>query len=488
MNLRRARFDDTWRKVFTRAYTSRLTRVSFEGLQSLNDSDIHFRSGITAIVGANGVGKSTLLAAVADLLANGEGADDSNHRTRLKGSRLTGVVGHAGQNLTLSLQDGADGAREATGQQFGGEYQWLDPSSLAGRYMTQIGVDKNFADLLESVAPLHFDADELEIANYMVGKKYTDVSVYEIVDYAGFERFPYFKVTAAGITYGSEGMGRGELSLLLVYWTLRDLPRDSILVLEEPETHVSPKSQDCLMNIVAKFSLEKGIWTIITTHSPTIIRHIPPEHLRLLSRGAGFADVQENVAKTEIALLLGGGVKLTGAFLVEDQAAKDFLTTLLDEKAPALLKQYEIISAVSYSRISAILENMPNTDGWLTLIGVYDGDTRTQITGEGFNWPFRFFPGTLDPESLLVAHLLATTDAANLLAMELHKTTAQITLALDHATGLDPHDFFRELSRALNLHISVARAAALRIWLRDNNNEIAAQTFLSELKAAINGQ
>jgi len=487
MNLRQARFDDTWRGVFARAYNSKLTRVSFEGLQSLNDSEIHFRSGITAIVGANGVGKSTLLAAVADLLANGEGEDDSNHRTRLKGSRLTGTAQHAGQNLTLSLQDGTDGAREATGQQFGGEYQWLDPSSLGSRYMTQISVDKNFADLLESVTPLYFNADELEIANYLVGKNYTGVSVYEIVDYADFERFPYFKVTAAGITYGSEGMGRGELSLLLVYWTLRDLPRNSILVLEEPETHVSPKSQDCLMNIVAKFGLDKGIWTIITTHSPTIIRHIPPEHLRLLSRGAGFTDVQENIPKTEIALLLGGGVNLTGAFLVEDQAAKDFLTTLLDEKAPALLKQYEIISAVSDSRISAILKNMPNTNGWLTLVGVYDGDMRRQITGQDFNWPFRFFPGTLNPEALLVSHLLATNDVANLLAMELHKTSAQITVALDHATGLDPHDFFTELGRALNVHVSVTRAAGVRIWLRDNNNEIAAQAFLSELKAAING-
>jgi len=488
MNLRQARMDDTWRRVYTRAYPSKLTYVSFQALQSLRDSQIHFRAGITAIVGANGVGKSTLLAAIADLLANGEGEDDSNHRIRLKGSRLAATVEHEGENLTLGVQDGAGGTREVTGAPFAGEYQWLDPSSLAGRYISQISVDTNFADLLESVTPQQLDADELAIANYLVGKTYSDVSIYEIVDYAGFERFPYLKVTAAGITYGSEGMGRGELSLLLTYWTLKDVPRNSILVLEEPETHVSPKSQDCLMNIVAKISLEKGIWTIVTTHSPTIIRHVPAEHLRLLARGTGLADIQDNIAKTDIALLLGGGVTLTGAFLVEDQAASDFLAALLDENAPSLLKQYEIVSANSAPRISAILENMPKTGSWLTLVGVYDGDLRAGIKGEGFNWPFKFLPGTAAPEELLVTHLQAGSDTADLLAAELHKTSAQLTLALNHAAGVDSHDFFTELARALHVHVSVIRAASVRLWLQNEDNAAASQAFILELKAAINGE
>ena len=423
-----------------------------------------------------------MLAAIADILANGEGEDDSNHRVRLKGSRLAGTVEYEGANLSLGLQDGASGAREVTGTHFSGEYQWLDPSSLAGRYISQIGVDKNFADLLEAVTPQHLDAEELAIANYLVGKSYSDVSIYEIVDYAGFERFPYFKTTAAGVTYGSDGMGRGELSLLLVYWTLRDLPRDSILVLEEPETHVSPKSQDCLMNIVAKFSLEKGIWAIVTTHSPTIIRRIPPEHVRLLARGTGVADVHENVSKTDIALLLGGGVRLSGAFLVEDQAAKDFLTALLDEKAPALLKQYEIVSADSEARITAILKNMPNTGDWLTLVGVYDGDMRAGVTGQDFNWPFRFLPGTAAPEELIVALVRAATDSADSLAAELHKTSAQVTVALDHAIGFDPHDFFTELAKALNVHISAIRAASTRIWLHNTENAAAVVIFIAELQ------
>ncbi len=167
---------------------------------------------------------------------------------------------------------------------------------------------------------------ELEIACYLVGKNYTAIEIFEISDYGEMDRFPYFRVTADGITYGSEEMGRGELSLLLTYWVLHDLPRESILILEEPETHVSPRSQDSLMNIVAKLADERAIWVLVTTHSPTVIRHIPRTHLKVLVRDQGRTKVVENATIVQIGELLGGGVAYQGLILVEDVTAQDFLS------------------------------------------------------------------------------------------------------------------------------------------------------------------
>jgi hypothetical protein len=210
--------------------------------------------------------------------------------------------------------------------------------------------------------------------------------------------------------------------------------------------------------------------------------------LRLLARGTGLADVQEDVSKLDIALLLGGGVRLSGAFLVEDQAAKEFLTTVLDEKAPSLLKQYEIVAATSESHITATLKNMPNTGNWLTLVGAYDGDMRATATGEGFNWPHVFLPGTIPPEELLVDHLHTLHNSADLLAAELHKTAEQVTFALNHVAGADPHDLFTELGKALNLHPAIIRAACVRIWLQNTENNTLVTEFIAELQAAIKGE
>jgi hypothetical protein len=52
-------------------------------------------------------------------------------------------------------------------------------------------------------------------------------------------------------SYGSEGMRREELSLPLL--DIAKLPVKSVLILEELGTHVSPRSQDSRMNVVAMF-------------------------------------------------------------------------------------------------------------------------------------------------------------------------------------------------------------------------------------------
>src|SRR5579872_1963196 len=269
MNLRQARFDDHWRHVFARNYPTRFTQISFTGLSCIRNSTIDFGAGITAIIGSNGVGKSTLAAAISELLSNGSEVA-AGHRDRLAGSTTDGTVFEGDVRKTLSMRDGEGGERLSVGEAFGGEFRWLDPSGLANSCVNQIHRDQDFDDLLEPITPLQLPSEELDLVSYAVGRKYTSFEIYEISDYGGLPLFPYFHVSSDGIDYGSEAMGRGELALLLTYWTLRDLPANSILVIEEPETHVSPRSQDCLMNILAKFSDEMRIWAIIATHSPTI--------------------------------------------------------------------------------------------------------------------------------------------------------------------------------------------------------------------------
>ena len=363
MSLRDAKFDDHWRHIYRRRYSTRFANISFENLLCFSNATLNFSAGLSAIVGGNGVGKSTIAAAIAELLegelpTDSEGGEErrqktrASHLERLKGSSTQAVVYAEGRELRLSVEENDRGLRRATGDLYSGDFRLLDPSDLATAYTNQIYEDQNFDDLLESVTPLELDAAGLSIAAYIVGKNYLWVRIYEISDYAGFERFPYFQVSAAGVEYGSEAMGRGELSMLLCYWTVRDMQNNSILVLEEPETHVSPRSQDCLMNVMAKFSDENGIWMIITTHSPTVIRRIPQEHLKLIVRENGPSSIPSETTNVQIAKLLGGGVAFRGVMLVEDGGAKAFLLNLLDELAPDLMPQFEVLVADSESGIT----------------------------------------------------------------------------------------------------------------------------------------
>ena len=484
VSLRRAKIDDHWRHAFSRTYKTRFTEISFRNLSCLANNKITFSGGLNAIVGPNGVGMSTIASAIVQLLSADPNTVEEAFRSRLAGSSLDGIAHCNGAQLDLSVRDGDTARRVLNGAKFTGDFTWLDPSTVASRYVDQFHRDTNFKDLLEQVSPLKLNPDDLRTASYLVGKKYDDIAICEISDYAGLERFPYFSASSAGVSYNSEWMGRGELSLLLTYWTILDMPKDSILILEEPETHVSPGSQDSLMNVIAKFCDEKGIWVILITHSPAIVRRIPKEHIKLLVRDAGPVTPVLAATKLDIALLLGGGVAYSGIILVEDEGAKQFLLAILEKLDSELLRQFEIVPAGSASIITALLKGMPQTRSWLTLIGAYDGGMQGDVEGAEFKWPFTFLPGGTDPEELLTNMIETTPNINEMLASELHTNVEQVQVALNHVAGNDYHDYLGNLATSLNIDVMVVRREGTRIWLRRAENLSAAKACVEAIRNA----
>ena len=239
------------------------------------------------------------------------------------------------------------------------------------------------------------------------------------------------------------------------------------------------------MNIVAKFCDETGLWVLITTHSPTVIRRIPQEHLKLIVRGNGPAALLKDATNADIALILGGGVAFRGALLVEDEGAKGFVLGILEEDAPDLLRQFEIVVADSASGITRALAGMPPTQSWLTLIGAYDGDMRTEIDGRDFRWPFMFLPGEGAPEELMKEMVEGTPNITELLATELHKPEEQVTLAVNLTAGVDHHDCIRTLATALNVDVAMVRRSLVRIWLTVTSNSDQARAFIHELRRQV---
>jgi hypothetical protein len=264
------------------------------------------------------------------------------------------------------------------------------------------------------------------------------------------------------------------------------MKKNSILVLEEPETHVSPRSQDSLMNVMAKFSDENGIWIIVTTHSPTVVRRIPQAHIRLVIRENGPSSVAQQTTYVQIARLLGGGVAFRGVMLVEDEAAKSFLLTLLDELAPDLVPQFEVVVAESEGQITNVLRSMPLTGRWLNMTGVYDGDMRTSLPQE-LRWPVIALPGDDAPDRLLKSMAERGGEIRATMASALHKTEEQIVFALNVVAGLDHHDFVRQFAGSLNHDVAGIRRTLVHVWLQENSTSEPVRQFVEQLRSAING-
>jgi len=469
--------------TWARQYPTRLNQLQFEGLRGFDDGSISFKPGITAIVGGNGVGKSTLARATIDVLIGSKDSDASpSSASRLWGCKLVASVSGFESIPQVTLEIDPSGTRTASQPELEGEFVWLDPSYAAMLIQHQIVGDAAFADLLESTGPRALPAEELAAANFVVGKEYSELRVWEIQDYGLLAVMPYFRVRTGDIEYGAENMGRGELALLVALWTLNRTKKNAIVVIEEPETYVSSRSQDALMDLIAKACDERGLWIIVTTHSPVVIRRLPNPHVVMLATDGAKSMLIPDPRDHQIASILGGGVSYENLLLTEDQCGKTFTLKLCELLDPDLRRQVVAVVMGGDSRTDTVLSALPKPERWSTkIVGVYDGDVRGAARPY-LHWPIVFLPGNAAPEALL-------RDAANdaqgrqQLSIALDVPLANITVALQAAAGRDHHDWHEEFARVLGPDKVTVTRALSKVWL--SLNAADGRAFIGQLRAAI---
>lgn len=463
---RLAKFKDHWKDALRRDYALRYERLKFKGLRCLHDGELLFSRGITAIVGGNGVGKSTLAQAAVEVLGGPTGVSflrDSEYR--LYGSSLLAELSTDGHKHQLSLVVAKDG-RTSGGALVDRPHSWVDPSSVALRCQNQVLGDTTFDEVLQSTGERRLTDSELASAAYVVGKEYSECLVYEIRDYGPFEVWPYFQVTCTnGVSYGSEDMGRGELALLTALWSISTAPRDSIFVIEEPETHASSKSQRALMDVLAWACAKRGISAIVTTHSPVILASIPREHQRLLVNDGNKSVLIADPPAVSISALVGGGVAYKTLVLVEDQCAMHFVRALLEQLDPDTSRQCLLVPMDGYAPIQAALRSVPKVVGWAQIVGCFDGDMRSEVKDK-YPWPYGFLPGANPPDMILKTFIGGIDSGRVAAAAQVDR--ARVLVATAATSGLDPHDWVHEFPRHLGKSHEDGVRTLTRLWIESH--------------------
>ena len=470
-----ARRRDYWRHLSSKRGSLSIEEASAQQLSGGGSFILQPANRLTVLCGANGAGKTSILRCIAHAVAS----DVENGRIDLRPPPKDSQT-----EVTLTFENEkhvfAQGSPKPAELTVFAVNSGDAASELRHFYESPRDID----DLLSGTAPLVLNKEELKEVSYIIGRDFSRVEVYELeLSFAeespaalrsistAFEAVPYFRVISSG-EYGTEEMGQGEIASLYLFWALRRMPRKGLLLIEEPETYLAPRSQAALLDVIAK-RIDTGDFTVIlTTHSEATLRQTPLANTRILFRDGGKISITTPKSRTEYLDHLGVPSLSDVIILVEDQIARAFLRSLLSACAPDLLARANISVAGDNAKIGELISHFPRPAGPFLCIGAFDGDQKSNVTTGAAGrdarktlkkappkpaitlsadaWPHFFLPGPHGPEEALKAIFSARIRQ---FAKRIGRTHSELAGFGSQFAGLDSHDWVHELAKRLGMHV-----------------------------------
>lgn len=472
--MKNAALEDNWLKAQATSAATSITGLSLEGLKGISGTDLSFEGQLVAICGFNGTGKTTLLNALRALLG-GDGRPPANYADmRIQNANIKASLKFRGNTHELAKPPG-----EFTNKQVPTDLgvHFFNPTYDAVTLQRTLQERSDIQALMNGIEGQVFDSRELNEIGRIVGKVYSSITAFDLsqefltmgnvvaaksaASTASLEEsssaldeifpvalanVPYFEVVVGEVTYDSRSMGLGELATIYLYWSLQSVPKGAVVLLEEPESFITPASQPALGAILAKFASEKKFSVIFTSHSEPLVSRLSAKNLIInipQVSGESQATTAENVDEHLQALRLNP--RKVGMVICEDWGAIAFLRGLLRRETHPMLPRFDFIPAFGEGNVKNLLAHYPRKSGATPIFGVFDGDLRNSLT-QKFSWPYCFLPGELPPEKILIDKFQENLE---LFCIQNNIKLRTATLAVSRTQGLDYHDVINQLTVGL---------------------------------------
>jgi ABC-type multidrug transport system ATPase subunit len=464
-------------KVTKGNYGRYLKRVVLKRVRGFSDREVTFDFPVTALVGPNGGGKTTILGAAAlvykDVQPGRFFAKSGKYDASMKDWVIEYEIIDRDLNPRIAI------SRTASFR----ELKWN--RKAVSRTVLVFGVSRTVPaterrELVKAARNKFEGSSEVALSDAVIGEVGKilgkDIEGYNRVFVDSQGRVSLFAgQNSGGDEYSEFHFGAGEASVIRIVSEIEDAPEQAIILIEEIENGLHPVATRRMVEYLITVAMRKGCQVIFTTHSNDALDPLPTKAIWAAYNG----EVLQGKLDVRALRTITGQIEAKLAIFVEDEFSERLVTTALRYFGNVELdaiKVHAMGGATPAKRVNEQHNRDPTAQ--FPSVALVDGDKDAIADPSGKVF---VLPGGRAPEDHIFQRVLDVleTQAARLtismqLPIEMQERVKQVVSARGR-TNRDRHMIFEQIGEDLDFTAgAIVSQAFLAIWAQTNRPEIKA--------------
>lgn len=319
-----------------------LEMVQIDGLRGWSGQSVVFNFPVVAVAGENGTGKSTILKAAASCYEQ-----DDLTKTYYPSTFFVDTHWEKIEGVTLSYRV-KRGADVLTHRIWKPTKRWRFPTTRPKRSVfffdisrvlpmdAAVGYAKIAKLTAAEISTTSIEEDFRERLSHVLGRSYSNAR-FAVSD--ADESRPVGLLEREFGEVSQFHQGAGEDTTLDLFRALQEVPRYSLIVIDEVEASLHPRAQRRLTRFLLWLSRQKRLQIILSTHSPYVLEELPKEARVLLMPGPQGLNIVYGATPEFAMSRIDENIHPELVVFVEDREASIFLREILasDQDSSELL-------------------------------------------------------------------------------------------------------------------------------------------------------
>lgn len=457
-------------------YAKFVKRVFLHHVRGIQEETIEYKYPVTALIGTNGGGKSTVLGATALAYKNTKPAqffpkaflgDETMAEWSIEYD-LIDKSAAATRNITRTARFAQSKWRRNDFLERSIEYveiQRTVPAGELSKYRRFIGADSADAQVSE------LSAETIQYSGAILDK---DVSNYRTAHKLGDEANKIYIYQSDNQGYSQFHFGAGEASIIETVDRIENADQNALILIEEVENGLHPVAVRLFVQYLQNVARRKRLQIVFTTHSQDAVDELPSE--------AVWATLNRRLFNGKLSVeslrSITGQVHDSRVVFVEDQFVRDWVYNAIGWHRSDLMPGIRVEKAGGHPNVETVCryhnEN-PTID--LPSIALVDGDMRGRVE---LSENARFI-GDTHPETTVFEYVFDNRDELISIIRQRCLLAAfsadRIREAIESVrnASVDPHTVFTALSDRLDFHSEIQIKAGMIDIFNERNADFWAE-------------